>query len=313
MERTQAIEVTGLRKRFGELEVLDGVDLRVPRGAVLALLGPNGAGKTTTVRILSTLLRHDGGTALVNGFDVVTQADAVRASIGLAGQQTAVDRYLTGSENLVLMGRLFRLGARAARRRATELLELFDLAGAADRQVRTYSGGMRRRLDLAVSLLAAPPVLFLDEPTAGLDPRSRNAVWDTARRLVAEGTTILLTTQYLAEADELADRVAVVDGGRIIAKGTPAELKRQVGAERLTLTMTDAVAFGVAREVLAAERPMLDGRAFTLDVAVEYAKDVRRVLDKVAAAGVEPSELTLKKPTLDDVFLTLTGREGGGQ
>lgn len=311
MDPEQAIEVSGLRKRFGPVEVLKGLDLRVPRGAVLALLGRNGAGKTTTVRILSTLLVHDDGSALVNGFDVATQANSVRGSIGLTGQQTAVDGYLTGRENLVLMGRLFRLGARAARRRAAELLELFDLVDAADRQVRTYSGGMRRRLDLSISLLAAPPVLFLDEPTTGLDPRSRNAVWDMARRLVREGTTILLTTQYLVEADELADRVAVVEEGRIVAEGTPAELKRQVGAERLAVTLRDAAAFKVARDVLADERPRTDERSLTLDLAVEYAKDVRRVLDRLGQAGVEADDLALHKPTLDDVFLALTDRKAG--
>ncbi|MFC4003538.1 ATP-binding cassette domain-containing protein [Prauserella oleivorans] len=311
MDPGQAIEVRGLRKAYGSVEVLKGVDLRVRRGSLLALLGPNGAGKTTTVRILSTLLAADSGTALVNGFDVVTQPANVRRSIGLTGQQTAVDGLLTGFENLVLMARLFRLRGTAPRKRARELLDRFGLDHAADRQVKTYSGGMRRRLDLAISLITAPPVLFLDEPTTGLDPRSRTEVWDTVRDLLAGGVTVLLTTQYLEEADQLADRVAVVDGGRIVAEGTPAELKQRVGAERLELTFGDAETVALARRILPAE-PADAERVLTVSVPVEHAKEVKQVLDRLAASGAEPEELFVAKPTLDDVFLTLTGASAGG-
>ncbi|TWE27892.1 ABC-2 type transport system ATP-binding protein [Prauserella muralis] len=312
MNGEHAIEVTGLRKAYGSVPVLDGIDLRVERGSMLALLGPNGAGKTTTVRILSTLLRPDAGTARVHGFDVERQAGAVRRSIGVTGQHTAVDGLLTGYENLVLMGRLFRLPGRAARSRATELLERFGLAEAASRQAKTYSGGMRRRLDLAISLIAAPPVLFLDEPTTGLDPRSRNAVWETVRELLTGGVTVLLTTQYLEEADQLADRVAVVDGGRIVADGTPARLKQQVGAELLELAFADPGAFHLAREILGQDGPRADERALRVSVAVEHPKDVRRILDLLAERGVDPDRLGVEKPTLDDVFLTLTGAHAGG-
>ncbi|MBK1782770.1 ATP-binding cassette domain-containing protein [Prauserella cavernicola] len=311
MDPGHAIDVRGLRRSFGEVDVLKGIDLRVERGSLVSLLGPNGAGKTTTVRILSTLLEPGSGVARVNGFDVATQAARVRASIGLTGQQTAVDDLLSGYENLVLMGRLFRLGAGSARRRARELLELFDLAAAGRRQVKTYSGGMRRRLDLAISLVTAPPVLFLDEPTTGLDPRSRGDVWTTVRGLLADGVTVLLTTQYLEEADQLADRVVVIDGGAVVADGTPAELKRQVGAERLELTFSDAGALATAHRVLTADRPRGDGD-LTLSVPVEHAKDIKRVLDQLAGSGVEPGELFVAKPTLDDVFLTLTGQTATG-
>ncbi|PXY30047.1 ABC transporter [Prauserella coralliicola] len=307
----QAIEVRGLRKSYGDVEVLKGIDLSVERGSLLALLGPNGAGKTTTVRILSTLLEPDGGVARVNGHDVVAQAAAVRGSIGLTGQQTAVDELLTGYENLVLMGRLFRLRTGAARRRARELLARFDLEDAADRLVRTYSGGMRRRLDLAISLVTSPPVLFLDEPTTGLDPRSRGGVWETVRDLLASGVTVLLTTQYLEEADQLAGHVAVVDGGRIVAEGSPSELKRHVGAERLELTFADERALAAASRVLAAEEPRAGG-PLALSRPVEHAKDVKRMLDQLAESGVEPDRLFVAEPTLDDVFLTLTGQPTGG-
>ncbi|SFP73652.1 ABC-2 type transport system ATP-binding protein [Amycolatopsis arida] len=302
-----AIDVRGLRKSFGAVSVLEGVDLRVEPGRMLALLGPNGAGKTTTVRILGTLLRPDGGTATVAGYDVVRRARQVRRVIGLTGQQAAVDGLLTGRENLVLMGRLFRLAPAAARRRAGELLERFDLADAADRQVRTYSGGMRRRLDLAISLITAPAVLFLDEPTTGLDPRSRLAVWDTVRELMGTGVTILLTTQYLEEADQLADRVAVIDHGRVVAEGTADELKRRVGAERLELVFPAPPAFGIALRLLAAEQPRGDEPTLGLSLPVTGARDVRRILDRLAEAGAEPDRLAVSTPTLDDVFLTLTG------
>ncbi len=306
MTTTYAIEATGLRKAFGDAVVLDGVDLRVERGTVLALLGPNGAGKTTLVRILSTLLGADGGTARIAGHDVTSQARAVREVIGVTGQDTAVDELLTARENLVTMARLFHLDRSAARRRATELLEQFDLTGDANRQVRTFSGGMRRRLDIAISLITSPPVLFLDEPTTGLDPTSRMAMWELIRKLLADGSTILLTTQYLDEADELADRVAVVSGGRIVAEGTPDELKGQVGSERLKLTFADEVDAARAGTLLGAD---LDG--LSVSVAVDGVADVRRLLDLAARGGVEVVGMSLYQPTLDDVFRALTSNSPG--
>ncbi|OXM66110.1 ATP-binding cassette domain-containing protein [Amycolatopsis thermalba] len=303
------IEVSGLRKAFGGREVLGGVDLAVERGSVVALLGPNGAGKSTTVRILTTLLAPDAGTVRVGGFDVVRQAREVRRLIGVTGQQTAVDRMLTGYENLVMMGRLFRLGTAAARRRADELLARFDLTGAAGRPVKTYSGGMERRLDLAISMITAPPVLFLDEPTTGLDPRSRAGVWDTVRDLLAGGVTVLLTTQYLEEADELAGRVAVIDGGRVVAEGTPASLKQRIGSERLDLTFATREALEVARLALGGTPA---GEGLALSVPVDGARDVREVLDRLHQAEAEIADLALTRPTLDDVFLSLTGEPAIG-
>ncbi|MDQ2583534.1 ATP-binding cassette domain-containing protein [Saccharothrix yanglingensis] len=300
-----AIEARGLRKSYGDVHVLEGVDLSVERGTVFALLGPNGAGKTTTVRILSTLLNADAGTATVNGHDVAGSTRVVREQIGLTGQNTAVDELLTGRENLRMMARLFHLPAAAVTARTTELLAQFDLVEAADRQVKTYSGGMRRRLDLAISLITSPSVLFLDEPTTGLDPRSRAAMWDAIRELLDGGTTILLTTQYLEEADQLADRIAVIDHGRVVAEGTATELKRKVGASRLTLafaTAGDAVrAHGVVGGVLADD---------AVSVAIDEPAQVRRVLNQVSGAGLEPTALDLAEPTLDDVFHTLTGTAG---
>ncbi|MEU3269802.1 ATP-binding cassette domain-containing protein [Saccharomonospora sp. NPDC006951] len=305
-----AIEVRDLRKSYGDHDVLKGLDLEVRRGTMLALLGPNGAGKTTAVRILSTLLDFDSGVAKVAGYDVAAEGRAVRRAIGLTGQQTAVDGLLTGRENLVMMGKLQRLRGNAPRR-AAELLDQFDLRDAADRQVKTYSGGMRRRLDLAISLLTSPSVLFLDEPTTGLDPRSRTQVWATVRELLSGGVTVLLTTQYLEEADQLADRVAVVDGGHVVAEGTPAELKHQVGAERLVLTFGGSDVVAVAADVLAEDSPNREDR--TVSVPVAHAKDVRRILGRLADVGIEPDDLTVDKPTLDDVFLTLTGTHLGGK
>jgi ABC-2 type transport system ATP-binding protein len=304
-----AISVTGLVKSFGDVRALEGVDLQVPPGSVLGLLGPNGAGKTTAVRVLTTLLKPDAGTVLVTGLDVVRDAVELRSRIGLAGQYAAVDENLTGLENLVMVGRLYGESRGAAKRRGQELLERFDLVEAADRPVKTYSGGMRRRLDLAAALVARPPVLFLDEPTTGLDPRSRLEVWATIEGLVAEGTTVLLTTQYLDEADRLADLIAVIDRGHVIAEGTPDELKDRVGGERLEVHLADssAVATAVrALEPMSDEPPTADEETVRLTVRQRTGTIVEAVrrLDEV---GVAVDDLGLRRPTLDDVFLSLTG------
>jgi ABC-2 type transport system ATP-binding protein len=305
-----AIEVRNLAKSYGKTQVLKGVDLRVERGTMVALLGPNGAGKTTIVRILSTLLGFEGGTVLVDGHDVRTEAEKVRAVIGLTGQATAVDELLTGRENLVMMGQLYRLTGASARLRAKELLEEFDLVDAADRPAKTYSGGMRRRLDLAVSLIATPPVLFLDEPTTGLDPRSRLGMWEIIKDLLAGGTTILLTTQYLDEADQLADRIAVIDGGKVIAEGTPSALKSKVGNDRLELTLTDEQSFQRAVTALGDDVIDCNAREFSATVVIQDTNsDVRRALDMLADAGIAVQSIAVHKPTLDDVFLSLTGKQ----
>jgi ABC-2 type transport system ATP-binding protein len=304
-----AISVTGLRKSFGDVHALDGVDLEVAPGTVLGLLGPNGAGKTTAVRILTTLLEPDEGTARVAGLDVVRDAALLRTRIGLAGQYAAVDENLTGTENLTMVGRLYGERRAAAKLRARELLERFDLTDAADRPVRTYSGGMRRRLDLAAALVARPPVLFLDEPTTGLDPRSRLSLWTTLEELVAEGTTLLLTTQYLDEADRLADTIAVIDRGRVIADGTPDELKDRVGGERLEVHLTDpaaAIAAMEALEPMSDDAPIADGDAVSVTVRGRTGTIVEAVR-RLDEAGVEVADLGLRRPTLDDVFLSLTG------
>ena len=304
------IEARNLTKAYGKTQVLKGINLQVERGTMVALLGPNGAGKTTTVRILSTLLGFDGGTVLVDGHDVRSEADKVRAVIGLTGQAAAVDDLLTGRENLVMMGQLYRLTKASARTRAQELLDEFDLAEAADRPARTYSGGMRRRLDLAVSLIATPPVLFLDEPTTGLDPRSRLAMWEIIKNLLADGTTILLTTQYLDEADQLADRIVVIDGGKVIAEGTPSALKSTVGNDRLELTFFDAESFTRAKAALGTDVIDSDAGQFSATVAIKDTNsDVRRALDLLAGGGIALTSLAVHKPTLDDVFMSLTGRE----
>jgi ABC-2 type transport system ATP-binding protein len=312
---TAAITAEGLvkiyRSRKTEVRALDGVDLSVDEGTVLGLLGPNGAGKTTTVRILATLLRPDAGRATVAGYDVVTQAQQLRSVIGLSGQYAAVDENLTGRENLWMFGRLYQLGSGESRKRADELLERFDLVDAADRTVKTYSGGMRRRLDLGSALIGRPRLLFLDEPTTGLDPRSRLGMWDVIRSLVREGTTLLLTTQYLEEADELADAIAVVDHGRIIARGTADELKAQVGGERIEVVVHDRAEIERAQAILDRDgigRSVLDEHTRKLTVpATGGAQTLIQVVRDLSDADVHIDDIALRRPTLDDVFLTLTG------
>jgi ABC-2 type transport system ATP-binding protein len=308
---SDAIVVEGLVKRFGATTALDGVDLTVAEGTVLGLLGPNGAGKTTVVRILTTLLTADAGRAEVAGLDVVRRPDEVRAAIGLTGQYAAVDEYLTGFENLEMVGRLYRLSKSESRKRAGELLDRFDLAGAADRPAKTYSGGMRRRLDIAASLINRPRVLFLDEPTTGLDPRSRLAMWEFIAELADGGTTILLTTQYLEEADRLADRMVVIDRGQVIARGTADELKAQVGGQRLEFTVTDAAALPGMVEALrplALDEPSVDvaSRRFSMPVS-GGAEVLAEALARLDGSIGQIFDVGLRRPDLDDVFLALTG------
>jgi ABC-2 type transport system ATP-binding protein len=309
--RDEAIVTEGLRRHFGPIKAVDGVDLAAPAGTVLGLLGPNGAGKTTIVRILTTLLDPDGGSARVAGFDVVRDAEALRSVIGLAGQYAAVDENLTGRENLDLVGRLYHLGRSEASRRADEMLERFELTDAANRTVKTYSGGMRRRLDLGASLVGRPQVLFLDEPTTGLDPRSRFGLWDVIRELVTDGTTLLLTTQYLEEADRLADHIAVIDGGRVIAEGTSDELKSRVGGDLLALRVADRARVAEAAAAIAdlgsgAPQVVAESGEVSLPVR-EGASILAEVVRRLDAAGLEISDLALGRPSLDDVFLALTG------
>ena len=304
-----AIRVEGLTKRFGTVEALAGIDLEIPEGTVFGLLGPNGAGKTTTIRVLATVLQPDSGHAEVLGFDVVHEAKAVRRVIGLAGQNAAVDDNLTGRENLRLIGRLVHLPRRTIVERATELLERFELTEAADRPVRTYSGGMRRRIDLAAALVNRPPVLFLDEPTTGLDPYSRNEVWAMIGELVADGTTVVLTTQYLEEADRLASRVAVVDGGRVIENDTPAALKARLGSTVIELNLADEPTARRAYAVLvrtSTGSPELDASLVRL-TSTDGARLVVDVVRALDAEGIVPAGLTVREPSLDDVFLALTG------
>jgi ABC-2 type transport system ATP-binding protein len=309
--RTPAIEVSGLVKTYGETQAVRGVDLQVSAGTVYGLLGPNGAGKTTTARMLATLTRPTSGTARVFGYDVVDDADTVRSLVSMTGQFASVDEDLTGIENMVLIGRLLGFSWGEARERGTELIDAFGLSESADRQVKTYSGGMRRRLDIAASIIVTPDVLFLDEPTTGLDPRSRNEVWDIVRALVATGTTVLLTTQYLDEADQLADRIAVIDHGKVIAEGTPAELKASVGAGTLTVRVREAEDRPAAQGVLSQ----------TLDVPIELGNDPASLIARVGTTNgvsdafaelsrrqIEITEFSLGQPSLDEVFLTLTGR-----
>jgi len=307
-----AIEASDLTKSYGGTPVLDGIDLQVPRGSLLALLGPNGAGKTTTVRILATVTAADGGVARVAGYDVVAARREVRRRISLTGQDVAVDELQTGFENLTVIGRLRRMSARAARARAAELLALFDLVDAADRRVATYSGGMRRRLDLAAGLVSRPEVLFLDEPTTGLDPLSRHAMWAIIRELTTSGVAVLLTTQHLEEADHLADRIAMLDRGRIIAQGTPDELKRAVAAQRLDIELVDNESFDqvtghLGRRVLHADRPVL-----SIEVAIEHdAAEVRTLLDEIDPTRARIARFALQSASLDDVFTALTQQSAG--
>ncbi len=316
MSETYAIEAEGLVKVFGRTRALDGIDLQVGAGTILGMLGPNGAGKTTAVRVLTTLLRPDLGTARVAGYDVRTEAVQVRREIGLTGQYAALDECLTGRANLIMVGQLCRLPKKQARQRAAELLDEFDLADAADRGVKTYSGGMRRRLDLAASLVARPSILFLDEPTTGLDPRSRMVTWDAVRALTATGTTVLLTTQHLDEADQLADSIAVVDHGRVIAEGTSAELKAKVGGERVLLTVAPESDLAAAREVLgriADGLPHTDPAARTVEAPVDGgARRMPEIVRELDAAGVLLDDLGIRRPSLDDVFFTLTGHAADG-
>ena len=302
---TLAIETEGLAKTFGDVRAVDGVDLAVPSGAVYGVLGPNGAGKTTTIRMLATLLKPDAGTARVLGRDVATQADEVRSLVSLTGQLASVDDDLSGRENLVLLGRLLGYRTARAKERADELLTAFDLEDAANRLVKGFSGGMRRRLDIAASLVVTPELLFLDEPTTGLDPRSRNEVWDIVRSLVACGTTVLLCTQYLDEADQLAERIAVIDHGRVIAEGTPGQLKASVGRGALHVRLLDPADRPRAQELVPDAHTEPDPAALTIPVA-----DAERASDAVAAltsGGVELASFALAQPTLDEVFLALTG------
>ena len=314
---TDAIVAEGLIKRYGSVVALNGLDLRVPEGTIMGLLGPNGAGKTTAVRVFTTLLDADEGTARVAGLDVRKQADELRRTIGLSGQYAAVDDNLTGFENLDMVGRLYHLGRSRSRERARELLARFDLEDAADRPVKGYSGGMRRRLDLAGALVAKPKVLFLDEPTTGLDPRSRLGMWDVIEELVKGGTTLLLTTQYLEEADRLADQIAVIDHGKVIAKGTADQLKDQVGGERLELSVATSAELTTAKTALAdlAVGPMgSDDRQHHLTVPVAGGSAVlMEAIRRLDAEAVKVLDVGLRRPTLDDVFLTLTGHHAEGE
>ena len=309
MMTTYAIEAEGLQKSFGETKALKGVDLFAKPGTVHAVLGPNGAGKTTSVRILATLIKADAGTARIGGYDVAKQAEKVRATIGLTGQYASVDEDLTGTQNLVMIGQLIDMSAAQARVRAAELLEWFDLTDAAGRMAKTYSGGMRRRLDLAASLVGRPSVIFLDEPTTGLDPAKREDMWDVVRRLVDDGSTVLLTTQYLEEADALADEITVFDHGHVIANDTPNGLKRVVGGQRLTVRPADPAHLESLATLLAditGSRPQPDGRD-TLTVAVDSDDILPVAVSRLHGAGIRVEELSLHLPSLDEVFFTLTG------
>ena len=307
MNENAAIEVNDLTKSYRAVRVLDGIDLRVPAGTVFALLGPNGAGKTTTVRILATLVAPDGGSARVAGYDVIADRHAIRRRISLTGQYAAIDELQTGRENLEMMGRLRRLRRRAARARATELLERFDLAEAGDRRVSSYSGGMRRRLDLAAGLVGSPEVIFLDEPTTGLDPRARRAMWQVVTGLTEAGVTVLLTTQYLDEAEQLADTIAVLDRGRIVAEGSARELKQRVGGARLDLQLVDASSFDELSDYLGGRAVHADRSTLTIGTAIDgSARDARALFDELDPDRVRIARFEVRTASLDDVFLTLT-------
>ncbi|MEV0544928.1 ATP-binding cassette domain-containing protein [Nocardia salmonicida] len=302
-----AIAASGLRKSYGDKTVLDGIDLTVEAGTIFALLGPNGAGKTTTVNVLTTLLRADGGTATVAGHDLMSDTKAVRKAIGVTGQFAAVDDLLTGAENLRLMADLHRVRGKAGKQVVADLLERFDLAASADKQATSYSGGMRRKLDLAMTLVTKPAIIFLDEPTTGLDPRSRRTMWEIVRELTDEGVTIFLTTQYLEEADQLADKIAVLDQGRIVAEGTAAELKRRIPGSHLEFRFTQPDQLAAAASILSGSTP--DDEALTLSVPGDGGtKNLRALLDQLAAHAIEADEVSIHTPDLDDVFLALTGR-----
>jgi ABC-2 type transport system ATP-binding protein len=307
---SDSVVVKDLHKSYGKVEVLKGVSFSVKKGSILAHLGPNGAGKTTTVRILSTLLKRDKGTVKIGGYDVESEADKVRTIIGLTGQAAAVDEMLTGRENLVMMGRLYRLTAKSAKARADELLTEFDLVDAVDRPAKTYSGGMRRRLDLAVSLIATPPVIFLDEPTTGLDPRSRQSMWQIIQKLVDGGTTILLTTQYLEEADQLADQIVVIDDGKVIAEGTAKQLKSKIGKDRLELTFKNIKILNQAIKIINKNVADINNKELTISVIIKETNiDVKQTLDLLSKNQILVESMAIRKPTLDDVFLSLTGKE----
>lgn len=309
MSAGTAIEVKDLYKSYDDLKVLRGLSFSVKRGTVLALLGPNGAGKTTTIRILSTLLHPDGGQASVDGHDVIKQAAEARGSLGLTGQYAAVDGYLTAEENLYMIGRLYRMSKKETRQRTAELLKQFDLVDASKRPVKTFSGGMRRRLDLAMSLIASPPIIFLDEPTTGLDPRSRLTMWAMIKQLVEGGTTVLLTTQYMDEADHLADEIVVIDTGKVIAKGTANQLKAKVGSDRLEMTISEKSDFEAAQKVVGGKKKLqVDEERRVLSLATKSGVDeLKIVLQRLDDAGVAVENIELRRPTLDDVFLSLTG------
>lgn len=303
-----AIVVKGLQKSYGDVKVLRGVDFTVKKGTIMALLGPNGAGKTTTIKILSTLLLPDNGSASIHGSDVVKDPAATRASIGLTGQYAAVDEYLSGEENLLMMGRLYRLSKTTTKSRTGELLKQFDLVDASKRPVKTYSGGMKRRLDLAMSLIASPPIIFLDEPTTGLDPRSRLTMWEIIKSLALAGTTILLTTQYMDEADQLADNIVVIDNGKVIAEGDSNSLKAKVGSDHLDVVIAKKGKLESAAQALKKEKPTTDEDSRTISIATKTGvSKLKQVLSKLEAAKIEVESVSLRRPTLDDVFLSLTG------
>jgi ABC-2 type transport system ATP-binding protein len=304
------VEARGITKTFGKTQVLKGIDLTVPEGTVLALLGPNGAGKTTTVRILTTLSKPDSGTMTVAGYDVLCERDKVRGSIGVAGQSVTMDGYLSGLQNLTMIGRLYRFSRKDARRRGQELIERFGLGDAANRPVQTYSGGMRRRLDLAASLIAAPPILFLDEPTTGLDPESRNTAWEVIRGLVRAGTTLLLTTQYIEEADQLADRATIIDHGRIITSDTPTRLKDELGGERLDVRLADPAAvttIPALREKALPVEIQKGTLSFAIPKGERGLKEVAAILEQLINEGVAVEDYAIRRPTLEEAFLQLVG------